>query len=112
MSFMSYYYFFQTSKPKSVFLIFFKKVKFVVSYCPTPFQGEGTHSLEGEGAGGSQFGRGERHCGTLGLHVLCGVYHHLSQNLLLDVKVKSVRMYFSVMYQRALSIQAAVKSLN
>jgi hypothetical protein len=25
----------------------------------------GTHSLAGEGVGGSQFGRGNRHCGTL-----------------------------------------------
>ncbi len=26
----------------------------------------GTQSLGGEGVGGSQFGRGDRHCGTLG----------------------------------------------
>ncbi len=32
----------------------------------------GPHSLAGEGGVGSQFGRGERHCGTLGVYVLCG----------------------------------------
>jgi hypothetical protein len=30
------------------------------------------HSLAGEGVGGSQFGRGDRHCGTLGINVLSG----------------------------------------
>jgi hypothetical protein len=34
--------------------------------------GEGTNSLGGERAGtGSQFGRWDRHCGTLGIYVLC-----------------------------------------
>jgi hypothetical protein len=34
----------------------------------------GTHSLAEEGVGGFQFGRGDRHCGTLGIYVLCGVW--------------------------------------
>jgi hypothetical protein len=29
--------------------------------------GRGTHSLAGEGVGGVQLGRGDRHCGTLGI---------------------------------------------
>jgi hypothetical protein len=29
------------------------------------------HSLAGEGVFGSQFGRGDRHCGTLGIYVPC-----------------------------------------
>jgi hypothetical protein len=33
----------------------------------------GTHSLPGKGVGGSQFRRGDRYCGTLGLYVLCVV---------------------------------------
>jgi hypothetical protein len=32
----------------------------------------GTHSFAGEGVRGSQFQRGDRHCGTLGIYVLCG----------------------------------------
>ncbi len=35
--------------------------------CPTPFLvrvGGGAQSLAGEGVGGSQFVRGDRHCGT------------------------------------------------
>jgi hypothetical protein len=32
----------------------------------------GTHSLAGEGVRGSQFGRANRHCGTLVIYVLCG----------------------------------------
>ena len=36
---------------------------------PIWFRG-GTHSLAGERVGGSQFGRGDRHCGTLGIYVL------------------------------------------
>ncbi len=41
-------------------------------FVPPPFGSwGGTHSLAvaGEGVGGSQFGRGERHCGTLGIYV-------------------------------------------
>ncbi len=34
--------------------------------------GGGTHSLAGEGVGESPFRRGDRHCGILGLFVLCG----------------------------------------
>jgi hypothetical protein len=41
------------------------------------FRGGGTHSLAGVGARGSQFGRGDQHCGTLGIYVLCGVHHLL-----------------------------------
>jgi hypothetical protein len=39
-----------------------------------PFGSGGvTHFLAGEGGvGGSQFARGDRHCGTLGIFVLCG----------------------------------------
>ncbi len=36
---------------------------------PFWFGGEGKHSQGGEG--GSQFRRGDRHCGTLGIYVLC-----------------------------------------
>ncbi len=37
--------------------------------------GGGTHSLAGDGVGGSQFGRGDRHCGTLGIYFMyCVVY--------------------------------------
>jgi hypothetical protein len=32
----------------------------------------GTHSLGGREGGGSQFGRGDRRCGTLGIYVLAG----------------------------------------
>jgi hypothetical protein len=32
---------------------------------PLWFRGVGTHSLAGEGVGGSQFRRGDRHCGIL-----------------------------------------------
>jgi hypothetical protein len=31
------------------------------------------HSLAGEGGGGSQFQRGNIHCSTLGIYVLCEV---------------------------------------
>ncbi len=52
---------------------------------PSPFgSGEGgrlTHSLAGEGVVGSQFGRWDRHCGTLGIYVLCSytycIVHYL-----------------------------------
>jgi hypothetical protein len=38
--------------------------------------GGGTHSLVGEGVGGgSQFGRGDGHCGTLGIYVLCAILY-------------------------------------
>jgi hypothetical protein len=37
---------------------------------PVWFRGGGTHSLGGEGVGGSHFGRGDRHCGTLGIYVV------------------------------------------
>ncbi len=42
--------------------------------CPPPtlVSGIGAHSLAGEVVGGSQFGRGDRHCGTLGIYALCG----------------------------------------
>jgi hypothetical protein len=48
-----------------------------VSVFPTPLVvvgegGGGTHSLAGEGVGESPFRRGDRHCGILGLFVLCG----------------------------------------
>ncbi len=50
----------------------------------------GAHSLAGEGVGESQFGRGDRHCGTLGIY---GMYfvckmHNSEHNLL-------VGFYFS-----------------
>jgi hypothetical protein len=46
--------------------------------CPTPpplVPGGGAHSPEGEGVGGSQFRRGDIHCGTLGIYVctLCAM---------------------------------------
>jgi hypothetical protein len=41
---------------------------------PPPCSRVGTHSLAGEGAGGSQFERGDRHCVTLGIYVLYFVY--------------------------------------
>ncbi len=44
-----------------------------VGECVPPFGSGGTHPLSGEGVGGSQFGRGDRHCGTLDIYVLCGV---------------------------------------
>jgi hypothetical protein len=42
------------------------------SVSPFGFGGGGTYSLAGEGVGGSQFGRGDRQCGTLGIYVLFG----------------------------------------
>ncbi len=44
---------------------------------PLLIPGRGTHSLAGEGAGESQFRRGDMHCGTLYIHVLCDVLHLL-----------------------------------
>ncbi len=43
-----------------------------------------THSLAGEEVGGSQFGQGDRHCGTLGIHVLCAP-HPLSHLMFFDI---------------------------
>jgi hypothetical protein len=40
---------------------------------PPWFGGGGAHSLAGEGAGESQLGRGDKHCGTLVMYVLCGI---------------------------------------
>jgi hypothetical protein len=41
--------------------------------CAPPLVPEGgAHSLEREGAGESQFQRGDVHCGTLYIYVLCG----------------------------------------
>jgi hypothetical protein len=40
---------------------------------PPPFLGGGAHSLAREGLGESQFQRGDIHCGTLYLYILCGV---------------------------------------
>ncbi len=40
--------------------------------CPPPPLVPGGHTRLREGVGGSQFGRGDRHCGTLGINVLCG----------------------------------------
>ncbi len=37
---------------------------------PFPFCSEGTHSRGGEGVGGSQFGWGDRNCGTLGIYCM------------------------------------------
>ncbi len=43
--------------------------------CPHPLvPGVGTHSLAREGLGESHFRRGDIHCGTLYIHVLCGIY--------------------------------------
>ncbi len=40
--------------------------------CPPPFgSGGGTHSLAGEGLGEPQFWRGDTHCGTLYIYVVC-----------------------------------------
>jgi hypothetical protein len=39
---------------------------------PTPALGGGAHSLAREGLGEPQFRRGEIHCGTLYIYVLCG----------------------------------------
>ncbi len=38
---------------------------------PHPVLGGGAHSLAGEGVGVSQFRRGDRHCGTHYIYVLC-----------------------------------------
>ncbi len=39
---------------------------------PTPLVGGGgAHSLPGEGVEGSQFRRGDQHCSTLGIDVIC-----------------------------------------
>ncbi len=38
---------------------------------PFPLVPGGAHSLAGEGVRGSQFGRVDRRCGTLGIYVLC-----------------------------------------
>ncbi len=41
-------------------------------YVPSPFgSGGGGHNRMLERGWGSQFGRGDRHCGTLGIYVLC-----------------------------------------
>jgi hypothetical protein len=43
---------------------------------PHPYplvQGGGTHTLAGEGVGESKFRRGDRHCATLGIYVLCAL---------------------------------------
>jgi hypothetical protein len=39
--------------------------------CPPPPFGSGGDTFACGRGGGSQFGRGERHCGTLGINVLC-----------------------------------------
>jgi hypothetical protein len=39
--------------------------------------GEGAHSLPRKGGGGAQFQRGDRHCGTLGIKVLCGLHVYI-----------------------------------
>jgi hypothetical protein len=39
---------------------------------PPPVLGGGAHSLAREGLGESQFRRGDIHCGTLYIYVLCG----------------------------------------
>ncbi len=55
---------------------------------PSPLWFRSTHSLAGEGVGGSQFGRGDRHCGTLCIYVLSiwnfrkVVFKYFTQNLL------------------------------
>ncbi len=43
--------------------------------CASPPLGPGgTYTLAGDGVEGSQFGRGDRHCGTLGIYVLCDLH--------------------------------------
>jgi hypothetical protein len=42
---------------------------------PPPVLGGGEHSLAREGLGESQFRRGDIHCGTLYIYVLCEVKH-------------------------------------
>ncbi len=42
--------------------------------CVPPFGSGGTHSLGGDGMGGSQFGRGDRLCSTLGIYVCTPMY--------------------------------------
>jgi hypothetical protein len=39
---------------------------------PSPVLGGGAHSLARKGLGESQFRRGDIHCGTLYIYVLCG----------------------------------------
>ncbi len=43
--------------------------------------GGGAHSLAGQGVGESQFGRGDRHCGTLGIYLICGTMGQLPHPL-------------------------------
>jgi hypothetical protein len=55
---------------------------------PTPTSqvlGGGAHSLAREGLGESQFRRGDIHCGTLYIYVLCAVNHHISPSNLLEL---------------------------
>ncbi len=40
--------------------------------------GEGYTNARGRGGGGSQFRRGDRHCGTLGIYVLCSASYQKS----------------------------------
>ena len=40
--------------------------------CPSPFGSGGDTLACGKGVERSQFQRGDRHCGTLGIYVLCG----------------------------------------
>jgi hypothetical protein len=54
----------------------------------------GTHSLAGEGVGKPQFGREDRHCVTLGIYVLCGVYVPYRRTLI-SVKMRRICIGFA-----------------
>ncbi len=61
---------------------------------PPLVQGEGTHSLAGERVGESQFLRGDRHCGMLGIYVLCGHAPKLSPGKLRLYELNVYLKYF------------------
>jgi hypothetical protein len=75
-----------------------------------PFgSGKGNALAFGRGGGGSQCGRGDRHCGTLGIYVLCVVYVPLRWSLMCSrVAAMSISLDPLVMRFRTMSMSMYV----
>jgi hypothetical protein len=64
---------------------------------PSPLvPGGEAHSLAREGVKESQFRRGDIHCGTLYIYVLCGSFFHSITNDLLPLQITMILSYHNV----------------
>jgi hypothetical protein len=67
---------------------------------------------EGEGVGGSQFGRRDRHSGTLGIVLSLYVYGNLRCTLYITVKMQEYMMYKAMKFIRYVFVRKALQIIN